>query len=329
MLRIAESFVVENPKSVDEALVLLETHGSGARLMAGGTDLLPNIKHGLHAPEVIVNLKSLEGLREIELSGETYRLGALCSIHQLATDSRVQAALPGLAAAARVLAGPQLRRMGTLGGNVLLDTRCVYINQTHFWRQALGFCLKKDGTQCHVVTSGKKCVAAISNDTAPPLICLGARAELVSPRGTREVAVESLYINDGAHNNVLEPDEILTAILIPRPPGNRYFAFEKLRIRDAIDFPILNVALAYDLDEAGVLSAPEVVVGTIAARPRKVRGLPTGPLDATLIERAAKIAERRIKPLTNINADLEWRRKMVGVLVTRAFASAITAKETV
>ena len=177
MLRIANGFIVENPKTLEEAFDLLKAYGDGAKLVAGGTDILPNIKHGLHAPEVLINLKSVTGLRECKVNEGVYRMGALMTIHQLALDTAACVrTLPALVDAASAIAGPQLRRMGTLGGNICLDTRCVYINQTHFWRQSLGYCLKKDGTACHVVTSGKRCVAAASNDTAPVLIALGASA---------------------------------------------------------------------------------------------------------------------------------------------------------
>ncbi len=322
MLRIADTFVVENPPTLADALALLEAYGERARVIAGGTDLLPNIKHGLHAPEVVVNLKAVDGLRQVEIGDDFIELGALVPLHDLAHDAEVGAVLPALVKAAGAVAGPQLRRMGTLGGNVCLDTRCVYINQTHFWRQALGFCIKKDGTKCHVVTAGKRCVAAASNDTAPVLTVLGADLEIVSPRGTRTLPVADFYVNDGRKNNSLAPDEILTTIRIPRPSPSRRMAFEKLRIRDAIDFPMLNMALAFDLVD-GQISAPELVVSAIAARPRRVRRLPEGTADAALIDTACDVAFKQVRPLTNINGDLVWRREMVKVLLRRAFHDAL------
>ena len=322
MLRIADTFVVENPGSLEAALTLLEAYGDRARIIAGGTDLLPNIKHGLHAPEVVINLKAIDGLRQIVVGEDVIELGALVPLHRLATDLAVGAVLPALVAAAGLVAGPQLRRMGTLGGNVCLDTRCVYINQTHFWRKALGYCIKKDGTHCHVVTAGKRCVAAASNDTAPVLTVLGAELEIVSPRGARTVPVADFYVNDGTKNNQLAPDEILTTVRVPRPGPTRRMAFQKLRIREAIDFPMLNMALAFDLED-GQVTAPDLVVSAIAARPRRVRRLPEGPADAALIEAACAVAFKQIRPLTNINGDLVWRREMVRVLLRRAFSEAL------
>ncbi len=321
MLRIAPTFTVENPATLDDAISLLAIHGADARLIAGGTDLLPNLKHGLHAPKVLVNLKSIAGLDGVDLSGEVLSLGALLPLHRLATDPGIRGVLPALADAGAQIAGPQHRRMGTLGGNVCLDTRCVYINQSHFWRSALGHCIKKDGTECHVTKVGKKCVAAASNDSAPVLMVLGASMELRSPRGLREVLLSDFYVNDGVKNTVIEPDEVLTRILVPRPASNRRMAFQKLRIRGSIDFPMLNLALAFDLDD-GVLSAPDVVVSAVAARPRRLKRLPEGPLDDALVTGFCDRAFQTIRPLTNINGDVMWRREMVPVLMRRAFASA-------
>ena len=321
MLRIAPTFIVENPRTLDEALALLAAYGEDARLIAGGTDLLPNIKHGLHAPKVLVNLKSVEGLDGVELDADPIALGALLPLHRVATDPAIGAALPALADALGQVAGPQHRRMGTLGGNVCLDTRCVYINQTHFWRSALGYCIKKDGTECHVTAVGKKCVAAASNDSAPVLLVLGASVELASPRGTRVVPLDAFYVNDGVKNTVLLADEVLTRILVPRPASNRRVAFQKLRVRGSIDFPMLNLALAFDLTD-GVLSAPDLVVSAIAARPRRVKHLPEGPLDEALVQAFCDRAFQSIRPLTNINGDVLWRRHMVPVLLRRAFTAA-------
>jgi len=322
MLRIEPGFVVERPRAVAEVVALLAAHGEDARLVAGGTDFIPNLKHGLYAPKVVVDLKGVEGLRGIEDDGEALWLGALLGIHEVATHDGLESVLPSLAEACAHIAGPQLRRMGTLGGNVCLDTRCVYINQTRFWRSALGFCIKKDGDTCHVTGTGKKCVAAASNDSAPVLMSLNAQVELVSPRGARLVSLEDFFVNDGTKNNALAPDEVLTRVRVPKPSPTRRMAYQKLRVRDAIDYPMLNLALAYDLSADGVLSAPELVVSAIAARPRRIKPLPEGPLDAALIEQFAERAFAAVRPLTNINGDVEWRREMVPVLVRRAFASA-------
>src|SRR5205814_685481 len=208
-------------------------------------------------------------LREVE--GDLL-LGAMCTVDELARSEVMKARLPALADACSQIAGPQLRRTGTLGGNLCLDTRCVYVNQCHFWRSALGYCLKKDGTVCHVVAGGKRCVAAASNDTAPVLLALGASVKTVSPRGDRVLPLRDFYLADGIHNTVLAPDELLTEVRVPAAAASRKQAFAKLRLRAAIDFPALNLAVALDLDGNSVRSV-SLAVGALAARPALIKGL--------------------------------------------------------
>ena len=182
---------VLRPETVAEAIDALGKH-PGARVLAGGTDIVPNLKYGMYDTQHLVALRGLsKELRYVREDGDL-RLGALCTIDELASNETVRNRLPALADACSQIAGPQLRRMGTLGGNLCLDTRCVYINQSYFWRNALGFCLKKDGTVCHVVAGGQRCVAAASNDTAPVLLALGASVRIVSPRGQRDLATAHL-----------------------------------------------------------------------------------------------------------------------------------------
>jgi 4-hydroxybenzoyl-CoA reductase subunit beta len=322
VLRIAPTFIVETPATIDEALALLAKHGPDARLVAGGTDLLPNLKHGLYEPKVLVSLARVAGLDAIDLDGDPIALGAAVKLHALAEHAGVRALLPSLADALGRVAGPQHRRMGTLGGNVCLDTRCVYINQSYFWRESLGFCIKKDGTECHVTKTGRKCVAAASNDSAPVLLTLDARLEIAGPGGRRKVPIDDFYVNDGVKNNALEPGELVTRVLVPRPAAARRAGFEKLRIRDSIDFPMLNVAVAFDLVDGQALR-PDLVVSAIAARPRRVKGLPDGALTPDLIAAWGDRAFQSVRPLPNINGDVEWRREMVPVLVRRAVERAV------
>ena len=321
MLRLPQ-FEVAEPASVDEAVQILKAHEGRARPMAGGTDLMPNMKHEIVVPEVVVGLWRIPGLKGVRIEEGAMHIGALTTLDELAQHPDVQAYLPALAEAVGMVAGPQLRRMGTIGGNVCLDTRCVYINQTHFWREALGYCIKKDGEVCHVTKVGKKCVAAASNDTAPVLWTLGASVRLASPRGVRELSLEDFYVNDGEKNTVLEADEILTHIRVPKPAPTRRMGYQKLRVRDSIDFPMLSLALAFDLVD-GAIHDLDIVVSAVAARPRRIKRLPGGELTDALIAEAADAAFKQVRPLTNINGDVTWRRDMVPVLLRRAFAEAL------
>ncbi len=330
MLRLP-SFRHESPATVEEAVALLAEHPGRARLLAGGTDILPNLKHGIEEADVLVSLAKLKGLdavREVE-SGQAaggLELGAMLSLEALAEHPLVLARYPALATAAGLVAGPHHRRMGTLGGNVCLNTRCVYINQSHFWRESLGYCLKKDGEACHVVKGGKRCVAAASNDTAPVLTTLGASLRLRShARGVRELSIADFYVLDGVHNKLLEADELLECVVIPPPPAGLHSAYEKLRPRGSIDFPRLSVAVAFRL-ENDLVRELEIVVSALAARPtrlKRVGELSEGRvLDDALLEELAAAAFKQCHPLTNIDGDATYRREMVPVFVKRAIRQA-------
>jgi 4-hydroxybenzoyl-CoA reductase subunit beta len=317
-------FEHHSPRTLDEAVALLGELGDRARLVAGGTDLVPNMKHGLVEPEHLVSLQAVDELRGIAIDGDALVLGAMTRLCDVAEHADVRRHAPALAEAMGAVGGPHHRRMGTLGGNVCLDTRCVYYNQTYFWRQALGFCLKKDGTACHVVSSGKNCVAAASNDSAPVLMALGAEIELRGPEGGRTLAADDFYTPDGIFNTVKHPSEIVTRVRLPIVPG-RSSAFEKLRRRGSIDFPLLNVCARVDRDAAGV-RAVDLVVSTLAARPKRVtaaaRVAPGTAPNEALWRDLAEAAYKQCRPLTNLIDDVDWRREMVRVLARKALMRA-------
>jgi len=327
MLRLPK-FEYHAPESVDDVLALLAEHPGEARLVAGGTDLLPNLKHGIEDASHVISLARVPGVSEVtELPDGSLRLGAMLSLEAVAAHPLVRARYPALATAVGLVAGPHHRRMGTLGGNVCLNTRCVYINQSHFWRESLGYCLKKDGDACHVVKKGKRCVAAASNDSAPVLTLHGAELTLVSrARGERTLSVGDFYVQDGVFNKQLEPDELLTHVRVPAPPAGYHAAYAKLRPRDSIDFPRLSVAAGFRLD-GDVVRELDLVVSALASTPlrlRKVTELADGRTpDAALFEELAAAAYKQCHPLTNIDGDPAWRREMVPVFVKRALRAAL------
>ena len=344
MLRLPP-FQYHRPRTVDEAVSLLSEHGPDAMPIAGGTDLMPNMKHRLFTPAHVVSLNGIDAMRGIEAIDTTLRIGALEKLADVAVNALVRRHCIGLATAAGLVAGPQLRNMGTIGGNVCLDTRCTYYNQTEFWRSALGYCLKKDGDVCHVTKVGRKCVAAHSADTPPNLIALGATLTLVGPSGSREIAASDFFITDGIWNTRRASDEILTEIRIPLmgPASNghggvldsvndrlgpdtnglqRRSAYRKLRQRNSIDFPLLSVAVAGDFDENGTVTGLAGVVSALGARPRVLAGwdeIAVGErLGNEVIGALAERARAQCRPLDNIIVDTEWRRAMVPVYVRRA-----------
>lgn len=317
-------FQHHRPATLAEAVALMAELGERARILAGGTDLLPNMKHGLCEPEHLVSLGAVQELAGISVQDGFVAIGAMTRLCDAAEHPAVRAHAPALAEALGSVAGPHHRRMGTVGGNVCLDTRCVYYNQTYFWREALGFCLKKDGTACHVVASGKNCVAAASNDSGPALMVLGGLVDLAGPGGERTVAADDFYTPDGIANTVKRPDEIVVRVRVPFTE-RRGSAFEKLRRRGAIDYPLLNCAARVDRGEDGAVTAVHVVVSALAARPKRVKAprLAPGARPSDELWRAvADAAFKQCKPLSNIDNDAAWRREMVRVLVAKAVARA-------
>jgi 4-hydroxybenzoyl-CoA reductase subunit beta len=327
MLRLHE-YQHHRPRSLEEALAQLGTHAGDVLPIAGGTDLMPNMKHRLFTPGHLVALKGLAELRGTSVQGGELIIGAAETLSSLARDPLVRTHAPSLAMAAGLVAGPQLRNMGTIGGNICLDTRCTYYNQTFFWRHALGFCLKKDGDVCHVTRVGKKCVAAHSADTPPVLMTLGASVDLVSAAGQeRTVALADFFVADGIWNSVRQPDELVIQVRIPLPlPGWRA-SYRKMRQRNAIDFPLLSVAVAARFGEGNAVESIDVVVSALGARPRVLTGLDRiavgERLTNAVIDALAERAFQQCHPLENIIVDADWRRAMVPVHVKRALRDLV------
>jgi len=320
MLRL-HSYSFVRPRSLEEALGAYANDPEASMFIAGGTDLMPNMKHRLFTPRQLIGLKRLPELHGIGVRDGELRIGAGETLAAVSRHPLVLEHAPALAQAAGLVAGPQLRNMGTIGGNLCLDTRCTYYNQTWFWRNALGFCLKKDGDKCHVTQVGKKCVAAHSADTPPVLMTLSAVVDLESAEGSRTVPVADLFVADGIWNNVRRKDEVLTGVRVPLSPGRRS-AFVKLRQRQSIDFPLLNVAASVDFTDADEIADMRLVVSALGSRPRVVSGLERiahgQRFSPELIDAVADRAFQQCHPLTNIIVDPEWRRAMVPVHVKRA-----------
>jgi 4-hydroxybenzoyl-CoA reductase subunit beta len=292
------------PRTVAEAANILAGDGSAAMLIAGGTDLVPNMKRRHQSPKTLVSLRHVEALRK---SNGT--LGAGLTLTQLVESPEVRAGYRALWQAAAQIATPHLRNMGTLGGNLCLDTRCTYYNQSHEWRKAIDFCLKKEGDTCWVATASKRCVAVSSTDGAPALIALDARVKLVSAQGEREVALADLYKNDGIDYLTRRPDEILTEVVIPEGWMSSYW---KLRRRGSFDFPVLGVAAAVKLARDGTVALARVALGAAASRPflvDKAGEFLTGKrlTDEVIAEAGAMVASRA-KPMDNTDLDLYWRK---------------------
>ncbi|HET9234617.1 MAG TPA: FAD binding domain-containing protein, partial [Candidatus Eisenbacteria bacterium] len=268
---VLPKFQILRPQTIPEALDALSA--GGAVPLAGGTDLIPNLKHGLLAPERLVSLRRVTELKDVYETAEGgLFLGAGITIAEVAAHASVRARYPALAEAASLIAGPQLRAMGTLGGNLCLDTRCLFYNQTQFWRNALGGCIKKEGTVCHVVPRGKRCIAAYSADTPGPLMVYGASLTIASQRGARRMPVTSFFRAFGEQNHMREEDELVLGVTLPKPKPGLQSSYVKLRMRQAIDFPALSVAVALLIGDKERVADVSLVVGGVASQPKTILG---------------------------------------------------------
>ncbi len=309
------------PRTIEEAARILDGEGSKTVPIAGGTDLLPNMKRRQQVPRTLMSLRYIEDLRRIQLVHSAARLGACVTLADIAADTRFRNGLTALAQAASLVATPQIRNMATLGGNLCLDTRCNYYDQNYEWRKAINFCLKKDGDTCWVAPGSPKCVAVSSTDTAPALIALGARVRLVSRSEEREVLLADLYNNDGLDYIKRKPNEILAEGLLDSTHGWKS-TYWKLRRRGSFDFPVLSVAAAARISRGGVVEDARIVIGSAASRPlvaaEAAKSLVSRALNPDSIAEAAALAARIAKPLDNTDFDMSWRKKVTGEFVTCA-----------
>jgi 4-hydroxybenzoyl-CoA reductase subunit beta len=308
------------PATAREAARILADHGSEAMAVAGGTDLYPNMKRKQFEPKLLVGLRGIEGAGGIAANG-SLRLGGLATLREVAEDPAVLARWPSVARSAGLVSSPPLRNAGTIGGNLCVDTRCNYYNQSEFWRASIGYCMKKDGDICLVAPGSSMCWALSSSDTAPVMISLDAEATLVGPDGERRVRVTDLYGQDGIHYLAKKPEEILTEIHVPDRKGWRS-TYRKLRRRGSIDFPILGVAAAVKLGAGSVVEEARIVLGAVDVRPVEAKDaqefLRGRPLDLETIEMAAGIAYKPAHPLDNADLVYAWRKRMARIEVARA-----------
>lgn len=308
------------PRSVREAADLLAAHPRDAMLVAGGTDVLPNMKRRQQVPGTLIGLRQVAELKQVS-NGEGLRIGAGITLTELIGHLQNFGPYAALRQAAAQVATPHLRNMGTLGGNLCLDTRCNYYDQNYEWRKAIHFCMKKDGETCWVAPSSSKCLAVSSTDTAPALLALGATVTLVSAEKTRQIALADLYRNDGIYYLTRQPAEILTVVSIPRMDGWRS-TYWKLRRRGSFDFPVLSVAAAAKIAPDGSVEAARIVLGAVASRPIEAPAAAASLVGERLtdeaIARTAELAAVPARPMDNTDFTLAWRKRVTREFVTYA-----------
>jgi len=319
-------FKLLRPRSVDEAVDLLAKYAPDIQVIAGGTDLVPSMRQKLFAPRYVLDIRGIRELRGIgSRSGGGIEIGALTTLTEVEHSNFLRQHYPVLVEAAATVASPILRNMGTLGGNICLDTRCLWYNQSLTWRKGCGFCIKKDGNICHVAPGGDTCWAAFSGDTPPALLCLEAEIEIAGPAGTRRLPLRDFYTGVGDNYRKLEENELLTRIWLPQLSADWRGAYRKLRIRGSIDYPLAGVAVALRRSNGHVEDA-RIALTAVNAAPVLVKGirevLAGRTMDEVSAERAGELAARAAKPLTTSALTPEYRREMIRVFTRRALQQA-------
>ncbi len=313
---ILPTFELHQPADLASAVAMVGTHRANCDILAGGSDLLPNYKQRLNAKPHVVSLEHVSELRECT----TTRLGAMVRLADIVRHSEITAKLPVLARAAAQVASPLILEQATIGGNLMLDTRCFYFNQSLFWRESKGYCLKAEGDVCLVVPQKEVCYATNSSDLAPVLTALGATLQLAGEDGVRQVSLRDFYRHDGIARFDRRPGEILAYIDIPESAQSLRADYRKLRIRDAIDFPAAGCAVALRT-QRGLLEELHVTIGAVDTTPRSFDLLCADfvgrPLDAVTAQEVAALVTNRVKPYNNVPLSPTYRKQMVGVMLKR------------
>jgi 4-hydroxybenzoyl-CoA reductase subunit beta len=337
-------FKLLRPRTVEESISLLAKHGDrvaagdspahvpsyNVRIVAGGTDLIPSMRQKLYEPQYVLDIRhiaELKGIREQQGSG--VEIGALTSLTAIEHSDLLRRRYPVLTEAAATVASPLLRNMGTIGGNICLDTRCLWYNQSLTWRKGCGFCIKKDGDLCHVAPGGTKCWAAFSGDTPPALLCLNAEIEIASSSGLRRLPLREFYTNDGVAYRNLEPNELVTRVFLPESSADYRGVYRKLRVRGSIDYPLAGVAVVMKRSNGHIADA-RLAITAVNPAPLLVKGaselLAGKMIDEALAEAVGNLAAKTAKPLTTSALTPEYRREMIRVFTKRAVLQAAKEK---
>lgn len=317
------------PESIKEACSFLKDHGQGCRVIGGGTDLLPSMKQRIFKPDTLVHLGGISNLNRMKFDKDAgLRIGPSVNLRTLERDPLVLEKYPVLSDATGQIGSIQLRQMGTVGGNLSLDTRCYYYNQSDFWRKCRPKCIKMSGEKCNALGGGKKCFAVFSGDLAPVLITLNTKITLTSSIGERTLLLNDFYTGDGAIPFASSPEEIITSIEVPPIPKDTFTCYLKYRIRKSIDFPVASVAATLTVEgKEKICQGVKVVIGAVGPRPLVVEGLEElmmgRRMESSLIEEASDLAFRTAKPILNTASSPAYRKRMIKVFVESALTQAL------
>jgi 4-hydroxybenzoyl-CoA reductase subunit beta len=319
-------FKLLRPRGIEDAVRYLGEHAASVRVLAGGTDLIPSMRQKLFEPEHVLDLRGIAPLRGIRPQADGgVEIGALTTLRAIERSEYLRQHYPVLTEAAATVASPVLRNMGTIGGNICLDTRCLWYNQSLTWRKGCGFCIKKDGDLCHVAPGGTKCWAAFSGDTPPALLCLNAEIEIASAGGTRCIPLHDFYTGLGDNYRRLQTNELVTRVFLPASSADYRGVYRKLRVRGSIDYPLAGVAVVMKRSN-GHIADVRVGITAVNPAPLLIKGagdLLTGKLlDEALAEAVGDLAAKSAKPLTTSALTPEYRREMIRVFTKRAVLAA-------
>jgi 4-hydroxybenzoyl-CoA reductase subunit beta len=311
---------------VEEAVGYLAKQGDGIRVLAGGTDLIPSMRQGLFDSEHVLDIRHIGELQGVRpRPGNGVEIGALTTLTSIECSGFLRRHYSVLTEAAATVASPLLRNMGTIGGNICLDTRCLWYNQSLTWRKGCGFCIKKDGDLCHVAPGGTKCWAAFSGDTPPALLCLNAEVEIASASGVRRMPLSDFYTGEGDAYRKLQANELLTRVFLPESSADYRGVYRKLRIRGSIDYPLAGVAMVLQRSNGHIADA-RLAITAVNPAPLLVKGitemLEGKVVDEALAEAVAVLAAKTAKPLTTSALTPEYRREMIRVFTKRAVLAA-------
>ena len=309
-------FRLVQPGTVNEAIAA-RLKQPGSRFIAGGTDLIVNMRRGITRPELLVDLSGIDELTEITANELGMVIGTGVTLAALIRKPEIAGRYRALVQAAEAIAAPGHRAIGTVGGNLCLDTRCIYYNQSEWWRSANAYCLKNRGDICHVAPQGQRCHAAFAGDLAPALLVLGAEIDIAGPQGQRRIPLSELYIEDGKAHLTLTDGELLVALHLPaNPPPS---AYAKIRLRGAIDFPLAGVAVALAATGSNVKSLRIALTGT-NSRPFLVAGTEPfagRPIDENLLQELDRLVQKQVQPMRTTIASANYRRVAAAALARR------------
>lgn len=315
-------FEYVKPSSIEEVLTVLENSGKNARVLAGGTDLLINMKYGVVHPEIIIGIKSIPELSLITSDNQGHtRIGTGVTLSDLAGNSIVAEKFPAFNHAVKSVASKHIRNMASIGGNICLDTRCWYYNQSKLWRSSRELCYKAGGNLCHAIRGSSRCHAINNSDTAPVLIALDAKVSAQKKGHERQIPIKEFFRDDGAQHTLLEPEEMLTSLLLPENDGNCHSTFIKMSMRRGLDFAMGSIAASAIKNGRGFADI-SLIIGSMSSAPllleKTSQVVKESGISEESIEKAAETARSELGTLTNLFTSAGYKRHLAQVLVKRA-----------